>query len=102
MAERYSIINKEEPRGESVADEGIPCTARTCVTRLNRYEELKNDYDTLKLQDDDRKLYCDELHEEIKFLLRIIDFFANNPMTKYSSREELLKEMKTFAKMGLI
>ena len=39
MTERpYNIINKEEPRGQSVAWHGIPCTARTCVTRLNIYE----------------------------------------------------------------
>lgn len=35
----YDIINKEEPRGQSVAFKGIPCTARTCVTRLNRLTE---------------------------------------------------------------
>ena len=44
-AKRYDVINKEEPRGQSVTYDGIPCTARTCVTRLNRLteenEELK-------------------------------------------------------------
>ena len=41
----YNVINKAEPREQSVTYEGIPCTARTCVTRLNRLteenEELK-------------------------------------------------------------
>ena len=31
----YDVIDKAEPRGQSVTYEGIPCTARTCVTRLN-------------------------------------------------------------------
>lgn len=35
MSDRYTIINKEEPRGQSVAENGIPCTARHCVTQLN-------------------------------------------------------------------
>lgn len=38
-AKRYDVIDKEEPRGQSVTYEGIPCTARTCVTRLNRLTE---------------------------------------------------------------
>jgi uncharacterized protein (UPF0335 family) len=36
---RYDVIYKKEPRGQVVTDEGIPCTARTCCTRLNRLEE---------------------------------------------------------------
>ena len=35
----YNVINEAEPRGQSVTYEGIPCTARTCVTRLNRLTE---------------------------------------------------------------
>ena len=35
----YEVIDKAEPRGQSVTYEGIPCTARTCVTRLNRLTE---------------------------------------------------------------
>lgn len=36
MTDRYTVINKEEPHGQSVAENGIPCTARYCVTQLNR------------------------------------------------------------------
>ena len=36
MSDRYTVINKEEGRGQSVAENGIPCTARHCVTTLNR------------------------------------------------------------------
>ena len=42
MKDRYTVIDEEEPRGQSVAEEGIPCTARHCVTQLNRlYRENK-------------------------------------------------------------
>ena len=36
---RYDVIYEKEPRGQVVTDNGIPCTARTCVTRLNRLTE---------------------------------------------------------------
>ena len=39
MTKRYDVINMAEPRGQSVTDNGIPCTARTCCTRLNRLTE---------------------------------------------------------------
>lgn len=44
---RYDVIYEKEPRGQVVTDNGIPCTARTCCTRLNWLEEeneqLKSD-----------------------------------------------------------
>ena len=36
---RYDVIDKEEPRGQSVTYDGIPCTARHCCTNLNRLTE---------------------------------------------------------------
>lgn len=36
MSDKYTVINQEESRGQSVAENGIPCTARHCVTQLNR------------------------------------------------------------------
>ena len=39
MNKRYDVIYEKEPRGQVVTDEGIPCTARTCCTRLNQLEE---------------------------------------------------------------
>ena len=36
MIDKYTVIDKEEPRKQSVAVNGIPCTARHCVTTLNR------------------------------------------------------------------
>jgi len=42
------------------------------------------------------------LEEENDFYFRIIEFFAKNPMTKYSGVQELLKEMEEFKYMELI
>lgn len=47
MSDRYTVINKEEGRGQSVAENGIPCTARHCVTQLNR---LFRDNEKLELE----------------------------------------------------
>lgn len=44
----------------------------------------------------------EELRNELQFFDKIINFFASNPMTKYSSKAELLEEMKLLEKMGLI
>lgn len=49
---RFTIINREEPRKQSVAEKGIPCSARHCCTRLNRLTEenkqLKKDVEYWK------------------------------------------------------
>lgn len=39
MSDRYNVINKEEPHGQSVAENGIPCTAKYCVAQLNRLSQ---------------------------------------------------------------
>lgn len=36
MIDKYTVIDKEEPYGQSVAVNGIPCTARCSVATLNR------------------------------------------------------------------
>lgn len=40
MSDRYNVINQKEARGQSVAENGIPCTARHCVTQLNRLFQI--------------------------------------------------------------
>ena len=49
---RFTVIDMEEPRKQSVAEKGIPCTARHCCTRLNRLteenEQLKKEVEDLK------------------------------------------------------
>lgn len=48
----YDVIDKEEPRGQSVSYQGIPCTARHCCTNLNRLteenEQLKEEKERLQ------------------------------------------------------
>lgn len=39
MNDKYTVINRKEPRGQSVAENGIPCTAKYCVTELNRLSQ---------------------------------------------------------------
>ena len=38
----YDVIYEKEPRGQVVTYKGIPCTARTCVTRLNQLTRENN------------------------------------------------------------
>ena len=57
MTKRYDVIYEKEPRGQVVTDDGIPCTARTCCTRLNRLEEENKE---LKIKND---LLSDELEQ---------------------------------------
>ena len=48
----WDVTDKEEPRGQSVTMNGIPCTARHCCTNLNRLTEenkqLKSEIKELK------------------------------------------------------
>lgn len=44
----------------------------------------------------------EQLRNELTFLNKVISFFADNPMTKYSSKSELLEEMRLLEEMGLI
>lgn len=39
MNDKYTVINKKEPRGQSVAENGIPCTAKYCFAQLNRLSQ---------------------------------------------------------------
>lgn len=62
-----------------------------CETVCSLYNEIKH----LKEENE-------QLRNELTFLNKVITFFADNPMTKYSSKSELLEEMKLLEKMGLI
>ena len=39
MNDKYTVINKNEPHGQSIAENGIPCTAILCATQLNRLSQ---------------------------------------------------------------
>ena len=44
----------------------------------------------------------EQLRNRLTFLNKVISFFADSPMTKYSSKSELLDEMRLLEKIGLI
>lgn len=44
----------------------------------------------------------EQLRNELQFYDKIINFFASNPMTKYSSKADLIEEMTLLEKMGLL
>ncbi len=57
MNDKYVVIDREEPHGYSVAENGIPCTAGYCAILLNRLsqenEELTKKIQALKGKIDD-------------------------------------------------
>ena len=91
----YSVIDKEEPRWQSVSYQGIPCTARHCCTNLNRLteenEQLKEDNEQLK---EEYKIAIDELITDYKKLekenemLRILlkDIYVDDELRKLAER----------------
>ena len=79
MSDRYTVINQEEPRGQSVAENGIPCTAIHCVTQLNRLFQ-DNEKLELKIIELERKL-DKELSKKETHILEII-MIEKNEMSK--------------------
>lgn len=81
---RYDVIDKLEPRGQSVTDGGIPCTARTCVTRLNRLteenEQLKKENKHLRctIESNSQDDYIDYLKKQNEMLKERIEELASN------------------------
>ena len=63
MSDKYTVINQEEPRGQSVAENGIPCTARHCVTQLNR---LSQENEELSM----KQIILERRLKSIKFVLK--------------------------------
>lgn len=57
--------------------------------------EQRKEIQTLKEENE-------QLINRLTFLNKVISFFADNPMTKYSSKSELLDEMRLLEKMRLI
>ena len=73
---QYDVIDKEEPRGQSVTWNGIPCTARTCVTRLNRLTEEN-----------------EQLKKEIRNLRDFRGFITEKNVLNEKERKELQLQM---------
>ena len=74
---QFSIIKKPEPFGESVTNEGIPCTARYCAARLN---ELSGENEWLK----EENYYLKE------FVLHIVAVFENGNNALSKTRFKLI------------
>ena len=66
MSDRYTVINKEEPLGQSVAENGIPCTAKYCVAELNRlFQDNENLETRLKLLSDFTEDFTQQINRSI-------------------------------------
>lgn len=66
MNDRYTVINKEEPRGQSVAENGIPCTTKYCVTELNRLSQDNEKLEArLKLLSDFTEDFTQQINRSI-------------------------------------
>lgn len=66
MSDRYNVINNEEPHGQSVAENGTPCTARYCVARLNRLSQDNEKLEArLKLLLDYTKYFTQQINRSI-------------------------------------
>ena len=85
----YDVIDKEEPRGQSVSYQGIPCTARHCCTNLNRLteekEQLKKEY---KIAIDEMVTDYKKLEKENEQLKSRIAFFEEqeDEFEKYTAQ----------------
>ena len=66
MSDRYNVINKEEPRGQSVAENGIPCNAKYCVAQLNRLSQDNEKLEArLKLLSDFTEDFTQQINRSI-------------------------------------
>ena len=66
MNDRYTVINNEEPRGQSVAENGIPCNAKYCVAQLNRLSQDNEKLEArLKLLSDFTEDFTQQINRSI-------------------------------------
>lgn len=70
IEKRFTIIDMEEPRGQSVAEKGIPCSARHCCTRLNR---LTEENEQLKQQLSEQGTQIDFLKDENTHMRNVLN-----------------------------
>ena len=67
MNDKYTVINKNEPRGQSIAENGIPCTAKYCVAELNRlFQDNENLETRLKLLSDFTEDFTQQINRSIR------------------------------------
>lgn len=66
MNDKYTVINKKEPHGQSIAENGIPCTAKYCVAELNRlFQDNENLETRLKLLSDFTEDFTQQINRSI-------------------------------------
>lgn len=87
MSDRYNVINKEEPHGQSVAENGIPCTAKYCVAQLNR---LSQDNEKLEAR---LKLLSDYIEDFTRQINRLILVENQILITELYNIEKLLNDL---------
>lgn len=75
MNDKYTVINRKEPHGQSVAENGIPCTTKYCVTELNR------------LSQDNEKLEA-----RLKLLSDYIEYFTQQINCSIMTENHILTE----------
>lgn len=92
MSDRYTVINKEEPHGQSVAENGIPCTARHCVTQLNG---LFRDNEKLEL----KIIELESKLKSIKFVLKCSERKLDKELSK---QETLIGKLVVYGQLGLL
>lgn len=66
MNDKYTVINKKEPHGQSVAENGIPYTAILCATQLNRLSQDNEKLEArLKLLSDFTEDFTQQINRSI-------------------------------------
>ena len=66
MNDRYTGINNEEPRGQSVAENRFPCTVKYCVAQLNRLSQDNEKLEArLKLLSDFTEDFTQQINRSI-------------------------------------
>lgn len=87
MSDRYNVINKEEPHGQSVAENGIPCTAKYCVAQLNRLSQDNEKLEArLKLLSDYIEYFTQQINRSIMVENQIL-------ITELNSIKKLLNDL---------
>lgn len=92
MSDKYTVINQEEGRGQSVAENGIPCTARHCVTQLNR---LFRDNEKLGLE----MIGLESKLKSIKFVLKCSERKLDKELSK---KETHIGKLVVYGQLGLL
>lgn len=92
MSDRYTVINQEEPLGQSVAEKGIPCTARYCVTQLNR---LYQENEKLGLE----MIRLESKLKSIEFVLKCNENKLNK---KFSKKETPIGKLVVYEQLQLL